>query len=104
MIRTRSTPHRARSGRPLANEIRTLLRRSVSPPRIPTSRELGDRLPAVARVLGEQGTRAGLRDAEVRSLLEMYVSRLLELRLRERLAEAVGPVPAGADTAPPGAL
>ena len=96
MVRTRSSRSRASHHRPhpVVSEARAVLRRSIAPTRLPTSRELGDRLPLLARVLSEHGTRAGLRNAEVCAVLEQYVARLVELNLRERLVGAIGPAAA----------
>ena len=52
------------------------------------------RLPLLARALEEHTGKAHLSDTEACAILEAYVAQLLDLRLRERLLEALDRGPA----------
>ena len=73
----------------VVDEIQALLWRSVSPYHPPTSAELRERLPKLARLLSHYRDDVGLSEDEACSIFEMFVSHLLETQLRERLAEAL---------------
>lgn len=73
----------------VTEEIQTLLRRSVGPFRSPTSAELRESLPKLARLLTAYSDEVGLSDEEACSIFEMFVARIFETRIRERLSDAL---------------
>lgn len=70
-------------------EIHGLIRRSVAPYRAPTSNEMRERLPELARIIWELAEEEGLSDEDACAIFESLVSRVLETQLSERLSETL---------------
>ena len=70
-------------------DIHGLLLQSVAPYRAPTSEEMRERLPGLARIVWELAEEEGLSDEDACAIFEALVSRVLETRLSERLSETL---------------
>jgi hypothetical protein len=85
MTRTREAAH----GNEVVGEIQHLLQRAVGPYRHPTSQEAGRQLPALARLLRQRVAAGRLSAREACAILGEGATRVLELRAREILSEAL---------------
>ena len=70
-------------------EIQQILLRAVGPRREPTAAEAAKGLPVLARLLRKRTAEGKLQPKAASNLLGAYAAKVLDLRLREVLSEAL---------------
>ena len=73
----------------IVDELHELVRQSVMPYRPPTSEELRQRMPILAKLVAEEAAAAGISDEEACAILQTIVSRMVEARIAIHLSETL---------------